>query len=358
MAIQQLSTPHNGAFVDSSNRTNPTFKPNTHAHLRPPASPALRKSPPTCTVSLASVSATRENIATIRIDHINAISFPSSSQCNSSLQGADSDSGCGEPEPRRRPRARTGHVQTPRSTRSAPKRPPKLKPAAKRVTSCATSRITSLVERSLAHHLQARVGVVSDGKVADAYRHNISQELLQQDELLAARLSTVLVSRRPVSPPPRAISIPLRPPSVLLSGSSAEMLPPPVPATSNSPRFIMTPARRGSVSSNIPIGGDTLSLSALVATLTLKRNNERETAMRRSVTTPSTSSAGASLPAGLIPGPSNTGASRLMRRHQCRTPSPLVQVTSAAALMTDVDAAPSPPAETAPMLDALANPQS
>ncbi|KAJ7150048.1 hypothetical protein C8R43DRAFT_1006147 [Mycena crocata] len=341
--------PHK-AFVDSSNRRKST----PHAHLRSETFPTPGGTQTTHT-PLASVSARTHSAPATK-----AIAFPTSLQCDlipwPGGPQSDSESECGglEPEPRRT-RARTGHVQTPRTTQPIPKRTPnapkpkvpttpKPKVPKRRVrtpkrssSEVTASRIAALVESSIAHNLRMRAATSAplNGDELSGDRH----ELFEQDELLMARLGATLNLRRPVLPP-RAITISPRPPSSLLSGhiDVVEMPPPPNIPTKVKPstciRFIapsIPACRRGSVSSNnVTLNGGPRSLPALVATLILRRNtcNERESATRRVVQPPPSPSTGTGTPQSHSPGTSLTSCWPRKYRHECHKPSPLVQITS------------------------------
>ncbi|KAJ7907640.1 hypothetical protein B0H13DRAFT_2332137 [Mycena leptocephala] len=206
-------------FVDSSNHTSTKQKQKQkhHAHLRSSsASSSLRKSPPTCTLSLASVSAGPALSLPFPVAIPLPLSAPSSGVPFPSDDGNDAGS-CGDaggplPEPWRRPRARTSHVETPRRAQPPPKPRRISKPlGASSSPGVSTStprptptpadlRLAALVERSIAHRL------------ADA--HSPLDELDVQDALLAVRLRAFLALHgrrvRPASPQHRALR--LRPP--------------------------------------------------------------------------------------------------------------------------------------------------
>ncbi|KAJ6491899.1 hypothetical protein C8R45DRAFT_189177 [Mycena sanguinolenta] len=277
MAITLDSKHPKTPFIDSSNRT-PTKR---HAHLRSSsASSPLSKSPPTCTLSLA--SATTNTL----------LAFPSSG-----VPFPSDDSACGgEPsvsaEPWRRPRARTSHVETPRSSQAqlqpAPKQrrnrvskqpTPSSSGPRDRVTQTAAStktptpadlRLAALVERSIEQNRASRpqrsVGADWSTSILD-----------QQDCLLAARLRVLLTrhGRRVRPPSPTGIIPAAAPASVLLSNTSSSgvcvdvVAPPPTPAPGL--RFVAsTRARSGSSGSTG--GGAELEMPALVATLLLRRH--------------------------------------------------------------------------------------
>ncbi|KAJ7221264.1 hypothetical protein GGX14DRAFT_388453 [Mycena pura] len=279
-----------------ADRTNPYPLP--HSRLR--ASP--RKSPPTCTLSLASATAAPHPAA--------AVPFPASGVPFPYLDNGACDA---DPEPApdlktpRRPRARTTHVATPRSSRtpSAPRptsfKLPRAKPratdASKRTsTPSATSapapappdlRLMALVERSISARLSSIVLSPSHGDSSDEEtlpERCAEDELDAQDALLAARLRTTLARHgwRPRtasgSPPPLPTGITLCPssPSVLLSGSAGAH----VPAAPQPPprlRFIVSPTSapgrarsgsRGSTAADVPMHG-------VVARLMLRRAERR-----------------------------------------------------------------------------------
>ncbi|KAJ7150073.1 hypothetical protein C8R43DRAFT_1006198 [Mycena crocata] len=345
--------PHK-AFVDSSHHRYSA----THTHLRPETILVTVKFPMTHTRSLASVSPSHDSRLATK-----AIAFPTSPhQCDlfpwPESPDADSGSGCGGlgPEPRLCPRARTGHVQTPRTTLPTPKRTPnEPKPKVpttpkpkvpkrrvrtpKRSSSEATaSRISALVESSISHNLRMRVDAQAVCSKVGSFgdRH----ELLKQDELLLARLGATLRLRHPV-PAPRANTISPRPPSasVLLSRNTdlGTMPPPstiPIKPSIRFPTSCAPAGRRGSVSSNVNIYGGPRRLPALVAMLILQRSNERESATRRAVqprvrAPVSTSCAARTSSPAEIPTTNYTSTSRWPRKqwHGCHKPSPLGQDT-------------------------------
>ncbi|KAJ7663662.1 hypothetical protein B0H17DRAFT_1092448, partial [Mycena rosella] len=269
-----LLHPLKGPFVDSSNRTK------NHSHLRSPPS----KSPPTRTVSLAKRHRVPTRCRSNRFPSASFVPFP-----NVDFPASEGDSGeCGvQPEPWRRPRARTSHVETPRraqpqlsSRPSASKsRRPKT-PQCKRANAAALAdlRFTALIERSISQSLRERGG----DELFSAESESHASQLDGQDELLSARLRASLARqgwRRPASPP--RWTLPARPPSVLLSGSTGVSFPavePPAPQrfiVAVAPSTTSTRSRSGSRGSSSTA---TLPMPALVAALLLRRHNERFTA--------------------------------------------------------------------------------
>ncbi|KAJ6566910.1 hypothetical protein B0H19DRAFT_715405 [Mycena capillaripes] len=271
-------------FVDSSNRRTTKH----HAHLRTSSASSLRKSPPTCTVSLASVTSGPAPSIPIAFPSSVCVPFPSD---DGDLQPGS----CGDgsaipfPEPWRRPRARTSHVETPRRAQPPPKparrisKHPSTSPNVNQNTrtrapchppSLANLRLAALVERSI---VQFSVGSVSSSEA--------TLQLHVQDALLVSRLRALLALHgrrvRPSSPTTGisvriTIAPPACAPSVLLSGSTGVIFEPalgqpgsPFPSTPTL-RFIPTRARsssRGSINSSA-----TLNMPALVATLLLRRH--------------------------------------------------------------------------------------
>ncbi|KAJ6504433.1 hypothetical protein DFH09DRAFT_290185 [Mycena vulgaris] len=263
--------PVKGPFVDSSNRTK------NHSHLRPSTSSSLRKSPPTRTVSLASVTASPYTVPA---------PFPASFVPFPNVDlPAESESGeCGAepvPEPWRRPRARTSHVETPRRAQPKAPTPSGSKPLRPKHTSgkraanaaaLADLRFTALVERSITHRLQER-----ERSVDDPFLFVAASDLDAQDELLTSRLCASLARqgwRRPASP--TRWTLPARPPSVLLSGDTGLSLPSDA-QTSVPLRLVMTPSTRARSGSRGSSSSATLPMPALVAALLLRRHNERLT---------------------------------------------------------------------------------
>ncbi|KAJ7142528.1 hypothetical protein C8R44DRAFT_193413 [Mycena epipterygia] len=302
ITLQPHSSMKGSPFVDRSNR---------HAHLRPSAAPS--KSPPTCTLSLASASSS--SACAESPFPASGVPFP---------HDADLDTACGDdvgpsPEPWRRPRARTSHVQTPLRTRSPrpvststsasdakTKSKPRRVPVSKRPSTNAAAdlRFAALLERSISQRMCERVLPGDDidsesvgGPESEPLGKSASDALDAQDALLAARLRALLARRRPSSPLGTGIAPPPRPASVLLSGStfsrststdlsdftlalsgsestllpSGHASPLPLPP----PRFLPR-SRSGSRSSTSVTGRDTLPMHALVASLLLKRRNEKE----------------------------------------------------------------------------------
>ncbi|KAF7354003.1 hypothetical protein MVEN_01087100 [Mycena venus] len=286
-------------FVDSSNRTTPT-KPKRHAHLRSSSASeysSLRKSPPTCTVSLASVT-TGPAIS---------LSFPvspnSSSSSSCGIIPFPSDEGnnesCGEapaPEPWRRPRARTSHVETPRRAQMPP--PPKSRsrriskhrnnantarsiaattPSPRATPTPSDLRLAALVERSITYHRATRTAAASSA--ASSSLADSDSELDAQDALLGERLRALLAlhGRRVRPASPTGIAPAACAPSVLLSGSESVLelaptiaTPAPTPAP-GALRFVVK-ARARSGSRGSTHGNATLEMPALVATLMLRRH--------------------------------------------------------------------------------------
>ncbi|KAJ6566882.1 hypothetical protein B0H19DRAFT_1258065 [Mycena capillaripes] len=259
-------------FNDSSNRTSCTPTKH-HAHLRTYSAPSLRKSPPTCTLSLASVTAR----PALSIASEMPLSAPSCVPFPSDDVGLGSCNESPAPEPWRRPRARTSHVQTPRRVQPPPTPTRRISnhtnpgmSTSRSVPSAADLRLAALVERSIAQHVATRaVSALFD--------------LDEQDALLVARLGALLALHgrrvRPTSPT-IGIAPPSPAPSVLFSGNnpdelfsgSCSVIVSPTPMATPSPlRFIISRARSGSRGS-ITSGTTTLSMPALVATLLLRRH--------------------------------------------------------------------------------------
>ncbi|KAJ7029726.1 hypothetical protein C8F04DRAFT_1115734 [Mycena alexandri] len=282
-------------FVDASNRTK------LHAHLRTSSMSSLRKSPPTCTLSLANVS----SIPGISMDSI-PIPFPAPSLCvpfpsNDADVEAGSygeDSPTSLPQPWKRPRARTSHVETPRRAQPPPKAvrrnskqlgsgtTPRPMPAQRRLTSsvaaavAADLRCAALIERSITQRLRERPATPdSDAQI----------EFDRQDALLASRLRSTLAQHgrrvRPASPTGIGIVIapPVCAPSVLMSSGSELFVgstgvvhssPSLAQAQAQAPaplRFIPGRARSGSRGS-LGGGSATLGMPVLVVSLMLRRH--------------------------------------------------------------------------------------
>ncbi|KAJ7613814.1 hypothetical protein DFH06DRAFT_1241806 [Mycena polygramma] len=265
-------------FVDSSNRTATRY----HAHLRTSSAASLRKSPPTCTLSLDSVTSGMARSVPIDLP----LSPPSG--CVPFPSDDEEPSACGDespvllPEPWRRPRARTSHVETPRRAQPPPKPARRISKQQRASGSSASTstrghasspvdlRLLALVERSIAQCPPPDSTNISEANL----------ELHAQDALLLGRLRAILKAngRRVRSPSPTASGItpPACAPSVLLSGSSGldGVLPVPFPAAPPAPaaslRFIAPRARSGSRGSTNT--GATLGMPALVATLLLRRH--------------------------------------------------------------------------------------
>ncbi|KAJ7500557.1 hypothetical protein B0H11DRAFT_2275790 [Mycena galericulata] len=313
-------------LVDSSNGTSarsgfttqkrpPPTHAHAHAHFRPAHTPpALRKSPPTCTLSLASAHAD-EPASTLS----SLLDFPAPASCVPFPQAdlGEDDSGlssCGDgdgPPPPPRPRARTSHVATPKraplpsgtpNTRAPPRtRRPKAKPtsaaASAPTTPAPTSadlRLAALIERTISQRLASLpLRSPSDADPHSSASPPSAAALDAQDALLAARLRALLGRHRTPSPspspalsssPPRALAIPARPPSVgvslLFSGSAASppvesaapSAPPPLPLRATFVLATRAPRERsGSASSGL---GSTppMPMPALVASLMLRRH--------------------------------------------------------------------------------------
>ncbi|KAJ7738752.1 hypothetical protein B0H16DRAFT_1569672 [Mycena metata] len=295
MAISLYSQPYplsenkapKSLFVDASNRTT------LHAHLRTSSMFSLRKSPPTCTLSLANVSSTPG----ISMDSI-PIPFPAPSLCvpfpsnDTDVEAGTcrDDSSTPLPQPWKRPRARTSHVETPRRAQPPPKAvrrnskqsgsatTPRPTPAQRRLTSSAAAaaaadlRFAALIERSITQRLRERPATPeSDAQI----------QLDRQDALLAARLRSTLAQhgRRVRTPSPGGIGIVIAPPvcapsilmstgSELFAGSTGVVLSSQAPAPL---RFIPGRARSGSRGS-LGGGSATLCMPALVASLMLRRH--------------------------------------------------------------------------------------
>ncbi|KAJ7473335.1 hypothetical protein FB451DRAFT_1467951, partial [Mycena latifolia] len=270
-----------GPFVDSSNRS----KPHTRLRGLRPSSYATSppKSPPTRTVSLASVTASPHASPELFPAAASFVPFPN---VDLPLE-SESEGACGEEqpaaEPWRRPRARTSHVQTPRRAQplappptapmSKPRRP---KPAKRASVALADLRFAALIERSVSQALRERS--FNEGELGmDAGEG----ELDAQDALLAARLRASLARqgwRRPTSVSPPRWTPAARPASVLVSGSATSFpssdVPFPAPVSTPAPAaplLISRAARLRSGSNGTP---ETLPLPALVAALLLRRHNE------------------------------------------------------------------------------------
>ncbi|KAJ7778598.1 hypothetical protein DFH07DRAFT_1056038 [Mycena maculata] len=281
------------ALMDSSNGTrtptNTKRLPHAHAHVHlrsvshngTPAS--LRKSPPTCTLSLASVLAddSASNPAPWSMTQFPAVPFPHQADDDSGACGGDTEL----PPPPRRPRARTSHVATPKRTPSRPSNPnpkptsnsPSVRPRPKSPgTTAKDLRFAALVERSITLRLGAQSSEPND--------------LDAQDELLAARLRSSLARAghgpRRAASPPRVLAIPARPPSVGVSllfsgsaGSPSDLDSPALRAPASMPlrvAFVASSrARSGSASSgSLSPTAQTLDMSALVAASLLRRHDD------------------------------------------------------------------------------------
>ncbi|KAJ7290362.1 hypothetical protein C8J57DRAFT_1275771 [Mycena rebaudengoi] len=327
-----------GAFVDSSNRQKRvrTNKSKPHSHLRTSSAPSVRKSPPTCTISLASITSSPlafTEVTRVSQSDSDSLLFPGScvpfpgSDSSGCWDGNDGDAAQGAESspaaPRRRPRARTSHVETPRKATNkrtsctAPSAPnPKLsvrlpRPP-KRASATAELRFTALVERSISQNLLNNGAILQDewdnathecdpnpGADSDDESSDSRSAFARQDALLARRLRRSLAQQgwsagRAPSPPrtgPVGISLQARPPSVLLSGGAVPfpgtpqqlmLTTPSRPLTITIAPFASSPRPRSSLSpsrSKSPSNLRTLPLPGLVATLILRRHNDR-TALR------------------------------------------------------------------------------
>ncbi|KAJ7333332.1 hypothetical protein DFH08DRAFT_1020875 [Mycena albidolilacea] len=131
-------------FVDSSSRTFFTnLKLKCHTHLRSSSTSSLQKSPPTCTVSLASVTAD----LTVSLELPATINFPLSAPRSSCVPlPTDADASCGDPSPAPEawpgPRTCTLSLESPRRAY-----PPKLR--GWRCCCCAGSKAVVSWARSL-----------------------------------------------------------------------------------------------------------------------------------------------------------------------------------------------------------------
>ncbi|KAJ7473347.1 hypothetical protein FB451DRAFT_1367338 [Mycena latifolia] len=272
-----------GPFVDSSNRTEP------HARLRlRPASSSYtyspRKSPPTRTVSLATVTASSLHTDSDPFPAASPASFVPFLNFDLSSEGEELG-GCGvdgeKPEPWRRPhtapRTLAALAPPPTAPISKPRRP---KPAKRVSGALADLRFAGLIERSVTCALRERS--VNEGELGLGLDANGgSGEFDAQDALLAARLRVALARqgwRRPVSVSPTRWTPAARPTSVLLSGSATSFstsgVPfpaPPTPTPAPAPPLLVSRARPRSGSNGTP---ETLPLPALVAALLLRRHNE------------------------------------------------------------------------------------
>ncbi|KAF8209560.1 hypothetical protein K438DRAFT_1929920 [Mycena galopus ATCC 62051] len=277
---------------------------------------SLRKSPPTCTLSLASVTsgpAISLSISTL----IPLVTFPLSEPSRVAFPSEDGSCGgdaSNPAEPWRRPRARTSHVETPRRPQTQLQPPPKQRrariskqpnsgpnpraassSAPLKTPTTADLRLAALVERSIALNLAARPLSSSSS----------NSELDQQDLLLGVRLRYLLAlhGRRVRPSSPTRIALPACPPaSVLLSGSTGVdvdvLAPSPTPTPAPTLRFIAHTARPRSSSRGSVYGSAGLEMPALVATLLLRRHETGRTAspgtfvlrrdIKRSVPAPST----------------------------------------------------------------------
>ncbi|KAJ7738724.1 hypothetical protein B0H16DRAFT_1569613 [Mycena metata] len=256
-------------FADSSNRTK------LHAHLRSASASSPRKSPPTCTLSLASVS-TASGISIHSTPSSVHVPFPSDND--------DTAGCCGDvPRPmvvRRRPRARTSHVETPRPAqplRAVWRNPKQTIPArsaaalSKRVAVSMTPdlRAAALVEHSLAQHIQEH------GNSGE------QSEFARQDALLLERLRTTLALHGRRTRPSSPTGITIAPPTIcapsVLSTASDDLLGGTVSGVASPMRtpppalFIPARARSGSRGS-IGEGNATLNMPALAASLILRRH--------------------------------------------------------------------------------------
>ncbi|KAJ7349746.1 hypothetical protein DFH08DRAFT_807092 [Mycena albidolilacea] len=180
----QLKAP----FVDSSNRMPFTANPKHHTHLRSSSAPPLRKSPPTCTVSLASITAD----LIISLELPATMNFPLSAPCSSFLlpkHGAPVRASSLKP-PRRAypPKSRAARV-------SIPKQPPSTSPSgaalststSPRTPTTADLRLASLLARSIAidlARLHANLNTIPEPSP-------LLSDLEQPDLLLCERLQTL-----------------------------------------------------------------------------------------------------------------------------------------------------------------------
>ncbi|KAJ7339241.1 hypothetical protein DFH08DRAFT_964273 [Mycena albidolilacea] len=281
-------------FVDSSNRMPFTANPKHHTHLRSSGAPSLQKSPPTCTVSLASVTAD----LTVSLDLPATINVPLSAPRSSCLSfPTDADASCGDLSPAheaRRPRARTSSLDPlrrayPPKLRAVhgfiPKQPPFTPPSSAalststspRTTTAPDLRLASLLARSIATNLarlHANLNAIPEPSPS-------LSNLEQQDLLLCERLQALLALHgrgvRSGSPTPTGITPAACAPSVLLSGSEGvDMTYPLLSTVTPVPpaplRFITTTTRarsssRGCAGSSSAV----LEMPVLVATLLLRR---------------------------------------------------------------------------------------
>ncbi|KAJ7148584.1 hypothetical protein C8R46DRAFT_1311232 [Mycena filopes] len=263
-----------------------------HAHLRSASASSPHKSPPTCTLSLASVS-------TASGGSIHSTAVPFAAPSLYAFPGHDhSPAGSRGDVPKhlRRPRARTSHVETPRRaqppakpvwrtprergsrpTPSLSSHPPSKAPPAK----APDLRLAALVERSIRQHMQEHPPAPESE--AGLLHH--------QDALLVERIHTTLLLHkrrtRPSSPTGLALAPPTCAPSVLMyavgAGENLLAASPPLPMRTPPATVYFVPAgarirvrarsgSRGSVGASNGNGNGTLSMSALVATLTLRRH--------------------------------------------------------------------------------------
>ncbi|KAJ7290373.1 hypothetical protein C8J57DRAFT_1275784 [Mycena rebaudengoi] len=333
-----------GAFVDSSNRQKRvrTNKSKPHSHLRTSSAPSVRKSPPTCTISLASISALPlvfTEVTRVSQSDSDSLLFPGScvpfpgSDSSGCWDGNDGDAApdaeSSPAAPWRRPRARTSHVETPRKatnkrtsctapSASNPKLSARLPRPPKRAAATAELRFTALVERSITQNLLDNGTIFQDewdnathecdaNPGADANPCADSDDespdpcsaFAWQDAHLARRLRRSLAQQgwsagrapSPLRTGPVGISLQARPPSVLLSGGAVPFPGAPQQLTFKTPSppltitiapFASSPRPRSSLSpsrSKSPSNLRILPLPGLVATLILRRHNDR-TALR------------------------------------------------------------------------------
>ncbi|KAJ7610062.1 hypothetical protein FB45DRAFT_335932 [Roridomyces roridus] len=282
-------------LVDSSNSTRAFTTSKRPLHVHAPHSHLLgsspRKSPPTCTLSLA--SAGLDDPSSILSDFpASCVPFPHVELAGDSPSCAEDRSDRTTPIPRR-PRARTSHVVTPKRPSSSGITKPVFipKPSSTRSVkpkqaqgSPADTRFAALLERSISARL-ALATVTVEG-------------LDMQDALLASRLRASLarlgLRTRTPSPPPRVLTTPVRPPSIgvslLFSGSttaectSLSSSPYPSPLPLRVAFAVTSRARSGSASSSSGsvTNKDTASMDTLVASLMLRRHEGSLTTKRSS----------------------------------------------------------------------------
>ncbi|KAK7036144.1 hypothetical protein R3P38DRAFT_616403 [Favolaschia claudopus] len=254
-------------FVDSSNWT--TTK--RHAHLRSTSPSSPRKSPPTCTVFLASVT----TVFAVSRPHLSSLRVPFPKDADAELDSCSSDSVSRPAESWRRPRARTSHVQTPRRPQAPPSKPrrtSKVKPSSAgsvprsdasgslgmlpfpKHPSPADLRLAALVERSIA---------ANTTEAADP-------QLDEQDAYLSERLRSYLALHgcRVRSPSPIGSIAGSRRRSVLASSGRKTA---DIPPSGAKPPFLTSRSRSRSRGSTSSLNA-TLDMSSLVATLLIRRH--------------------------------------------------------------------------------------